>query len=308
GRGSSRAPGSRGARRDGRGCGGRAPGPSSTSAPRRTTTGVSVSSTFSGYLSRSHSRQRTPTPRDSWPSYETRRIGPWTSTAEPAGAEPGGWPRSCAMRSTAGRSSGRWRRRGRTARGRSWPRSTSRGSGGGPPATSPAAIVGGPGRPPGRRMACHPRRRYRNGGDSGSAGVRHAARVVNLPGSPVVQAWCDPRMGSGDETARAVDRAAETARLVRAARAGDREAFGRLVELHQRSVTRLAYRILGDRDDADGAAQEVFALRYYEDRSLAEIAALSRVSIGTVKTHLFRATRRIRKAVEALYGTRFPWS
>jgi len=252
-------------------------------------------------------------------------------------------------------------------------------------------------------MACHPRRRYRNGGDSGSAGVRHAARVVNLPGSPVVQAWCDPRMGSGDETVRAVDRAAETARLVRAARAGDREAFGRLVELHQRSVTRLAYRILGDRDDADGAAQdafvkawrsfgrfraecpfeawlsrivvnqcrdrlkrarrrvvempfeletaiprgtgahqldqpmdsgpeartagreigrkiaeqigalpemqrEVFALRYYEDRSLAEIAALSRVSIGTVKTHLFRATRRIRKAVEALYGTRFPWS
>ena len=54
--------------------------------------------------------------------------------------------------------------------------------------------------------------------------------------------------------------------------------------------------------------REVFALRYYEDRSLAEIAALSRVSIGTVKTHLFRATRRIRKAVEALYGTRFPWS
>jgi len=211
-------------------------------------------------------------------------------------------------------------------------------------------------------------------------------------------------MGSGDETARAVDRAAETARLVRAARSGDRQAFGRLVELHQRSVTRLAHRILGDRDDADGAAQdafvkawrsfdrfreecpfeawlsrivvnqcrdrlkrarrrvmempfeletaiprgrgtnqvdqpmdsadpearaagreigrkiaeqigalpemqrEVFALRYYEDRSLAEIAALFRVSTGTVKTHLFRATRRIRKAVEALHGTRFPWS
>jgi len=210
-------------------------------------------------------------------------------------------------------------------------------------------------------------------------------------------------MGTADETARAPDRAAETARLVRAARSGDREAFGQLVELHQRAVTRLAYRILGERDDADGAAQDafvkawrslgrfreecpfdawlsrivvnqchdrlkrarrrvmetpldldvaapsggvanpldqpvdfaadpearcvgreigrkiaeqvgtlpdmqrdVFALRYYEDRPLAEIAALFRVSIGTVKIHLFRATRRIRKAVEILYGTRLP--
>src|SRR5437867_4799982 len=52
--------------------------------------------------------------------------------------------------------------------------------------------------------------------------------------------------------------AAEAADLVRAARAGDREAFGRLVELHQRAVTRLAYRILGDADEADGAAQDAF--------------------------------------------------
>ena len=194
--------------------------------------------------------------------------------------------------------------------------------------------------------------------------------------------------------------AAETARLVRAARGGDREAFGRLVELHQRAVTRLAYRLLGDPDDADGAAQdafirawarlsefrdecpfgawlsriavnqcrdrlkrrrlvvtesrlgarrdgrgaspletvvdpapgpearaagrelgrkiaelsrvlpgmqrEVFALRYYDDRSLAEIAALFRVNVGTVKTHLFLATERIRRSMEALYGRRLP--
>ena len=194
--------------------------------------------------------------------------------------------------------------------------------------------------------------------------------------------------------------AAEAARLVRAARSGDREAFGRLVATHQREVTRLAYRILGDPDDADGAAQdtfikawanlgsfrhecpfgawlariavnqcrdrlkrkrfvvaegrlgtrmdgrglspletavdsspgpearavgreigqkiaelipvlpgmqrEVFALRYYDDRSLAEIAALCRVSVGTVKTHLFRATQRVRRSMEALYGHRLP--
>src|SRR6266404_8771676 len=52
--------------------------------------------------------------------------------------------------------------------------------------------------------------------------------------------------------------AAEAGRLVRAARSGDREAFGRLVESHQRAVTRLAYRLLGDLDDADGAAQDTF--------------------------------------------------
>ena len=193
----------------------------------------------------------------------------------------------------------------------------------------------------------------------------------------------------------------ETAQLVRAARAGDREAFGRLVELHQRSITRLAWRLLGDRDEADSAAQdaflqaweslgefreecpfgawlsriavnqcrdrlkrkrlvvvasswesathdgrapgpldaavdpspgpearalgrevgrkiaeqicllsdmqrEVFALRYYQDRPLTEIAALFGVDVGTIKTHLFRASRRIRRSLEALYGPRLP--
>jgi len=52
--------------------------------------------------------------------------------------------------------------------------------------------------------------------------------------------------------------------------------------------------------------REVFALRYYDDRSLAEIAALCRVSVGTVKTHLFRATQRIGRSMEALYGHRLP--
>jgi RNA polymerase sigma-70 factor (ECF subfamily) len=207
-------------------------------------------------------------------------------------------------------------------------------------------------------------------------------------------------MCANDRTSPERDPAAETARLVRAAQLGDRDAFGRLVETHQRAVTRLTYRLLGDRDDADSAAQdtfikawasvgafrnecpfgawlariavnqcrdrlkarrlvvpegrlrtsldgrrvspvetaadsspgpearavrrelsrkiaelirvlpgmqrEVLALRYYEDRSLAEIAALCRVSVGTVKTHLFRATKRIGRSLEALYGHRLP--
>ena len=52
--------------------------------------------------------------------------------------------------------------------------------------------------------------------------------------------------------------------------------------------------------------REVFTLRYYDDRSLAEIAALFRVDVGTIKTHLFRATHRIRRSLEALYGQRLP--
>src|SRR2546426_12732306 len=65
-------------------------------------------------------------------------------------------------------------------------------------------------------------------------------------------------MCANDRTSPEPAPAAEAARLVRAARSGDREAFGRLVETHQRAVTRLAYRLLGDPDDADGAAQATF--------------------------------------------------
>jgi RNA polymerase sigma-70 factor (ECF subfamily) len=45
---------------------------------------------------------------------------------------------------------------------------------------------------------------------------------------------------------------------VRAAIAGDARAFRRLVESHMRAVYALAYRILGDADDADDVAQETF--------------------------------------------------
>jgi RNA polymerase sigma-70 factor (ECF subfamily) len=41
--------------------------------------------------------------------------------------------------------------------------------------------------------------------------------------------------------------------------------------------------------------RKVFVLRHYEGLSLKEIAAALGCSIGTVKAHLFRATRRLRK-------------
>lgn len=44
--------------------------------------------------------------------------------------------------------------------------------------------------------------------------------------------------------------------------------------------------------------KEVFALRYFVGLDLESIAAALRVDLGTVKTHLFRATHRVRAAVE----------
>ena len=45
----------------------------------------------------------------------------------------------------------------------------------------------------------------------------------------------------------------------------------------------------------------VFTLRHYEDRSLAEIAELLRLDVGTVKMHLFRAIAKLRGELHELY-------
>ncbi|NOZ27026.1 MAG: sigma-70 family RNA polymerase sigma factor [Chloroflexi bacterium] len=49
---------------------------------------------------------------------------------------------------------------------------------------------------------------------------------------------------------------------IRQARAGDRAAFGRLVEAYQTPVYNLAYRMLGDAEEAEDAAQETFLRAY----------------------------------------------
>lgn len=50
----------------------------------------------------------------------------------------------------------------------------------------------------------------------------------------------------------------ETARLARLAREGDRDAFARLVDLHQQSAWRVAMAALGRPQDAEDAAQDAF--------------------------------------------------
>jgi len=44
-----------------------------------------------------------------------------------------------------------------------------------------------------------------------------------------------------------------------------------------------------------------FTLRHYEDRSLADIAEILNLDIGTVKVHLFRATEKLREELRDLY-------
>lgn len=54
----------------------------------------------------------------------------------------------------------------------------------------------------------------------------------------------------------------QEARWLEQARQGDREAFGRLVEAYQRPVYNLAYRMLGNPQEAEDAAQETFLRAY----------------------------------------------
>lgn len=61
----------------------------------------------------------------------------------------------------------------------------------------------------------------------------------------------------GDEAERK-DRDREDQALVEAAKDGDNEAFGKLVERHQRRIYALAFGILRNRDDAWDVAQESF--------------------------------------------------
>ena len=70
--------------------------------------------------------------------------------------------------------------------------------------------------------------------------------------------------------------------------------------------------VVGERDaelraavaSLDEPYREVVALRFFGDRSLAEIAEASGRPVGTVKTHLHRGLHRLRLAMEAAEAAR----
>ncbi len=83
-------------------------------------------------------------------------------------------------------------------------------------------------------------------------------------------AWLSGREGAlaGVEAAgRADGIIAEERALIASARAGDQDAFGTLVRLHQRQVYNLSMRMLRDGDEASEATQDVFLAAWQSLRS-----------------------------------------
>lgn len=72
--------------------------------------------------------------------------------------------------------------------------------------------------------------------------------------------------------------------------AEDRIFAGQVAARLQRALDKLSLR-----------QRAVFALRHYEDRSMADIAGILDLDVGTVKVHLFRAVEKLREELHDLY-------
>lgn len=66
-------------------------------------------------------------------------------------------------------------------------------------------------------------------------------------------------------------------------------------------ATQIDQRLARALDKLSLRQRSVFTLRHYEDLSLAEIAEVLQLDIGTVKVHLFRAIEKMREELRDLY-------
>jgi len=66
-------------------------------------------------------------------------------------------------------------------------------------------------------------------------------------------------------------------------------------------ATEISRRLEGALEKLSLRQRAAFTLRHYEDRSLAEIADILDLDIGTVKAHLFRAIAKLREELHDLY-------
>lgn len=95
-----------------------------------------------------------------------------------------------------------------------------------------------------------------------------------------------PEMSSADEDIALMERV----------KAGDAEAFNRLMEKHEKTVVNLVYRFTGDRESAEDLAQEVF-LRIYRAAGRFEARAkfftyLYKVTLNLCRNARAKASRR----------------
>jgi Sigma-70 region 2 len=75
--------------------------------------------------------------------------------------------------------------------------------------------------------------------------------------------------------------------LARAAAAGDREAFGRLVERHQRTIYQLCYRFVGRHDEARDLAQDAFVRAWRGLRGFKGQSGVLDVALSDRRQRLF---------------------
>lgn len=123
---------------------------------------------------------------------------------------------------------------------------------------------------------------WRGEGPLGGWLVRIAMRIaLRRASARKVVAWIDPRAGAAAEDASPFARPS----------AGSDPA---VLALHTERDTTLRRAVAA----LDDPYREVVALRFFGDRSLAEIADLTGRPLGTVKTHLHRGLARLRQAVE----------
>ena len=114
-----------------------------------------------------------------------------------------------------------------------------------------------------------------------------------MPGEVAEIALMTDSLGLPDSSARTA--ASSVASMIERAKAGDPAAFEQMIDCYQRKVISTAWKMLGNREDARDAAQEVF-LRVYKylggfrvDQDFA--AWLYRIIINVCRDHLRRRGR-----------------
>ncbi len=95
--------------------------------------------------------------------------------------------------------------------------------------------------------------------------------------------------------------------LVSQAQAGSAEAFDELVSRHQERVYALAWRVLGNPEDAADVQQETFVRAWVHlQRSVEETAEVVGRPVGSVRTQLHRARKVFRQLMREHLGEDTP--